>query len=165
MILYATNHIYYIAYNYKLSTNSLEIHKITMYFLLHICVLHLSVTTVLANASRLSYCQNSNSAFGSLYWWLCYHWDLEKNKTTIAVLDILTVLSLSNYFTYWDQEEPHCYVLLIWIQECNTLVSMKSLELNIQCHCWHESIVYLLLYLCHFTLFAIFVTLFLLFTR
>ena len=83
------------------------------------------------------------------YWWL----------------EILTVLSLSDYFTYWDQEEPHCYVLLIWIQEYNTLVSMKSLELNMQWHCWHESIINLLLYFCHFTLFAIPLLLLLLFTR
>ena len=153
-----------LAYNYKLSSNSLEIHKITMLYLLDICVLHLSVTTVLANASLLSYYKKRYSAFGSLNWWLHYHWDLEKNNTAITILEILTVLSLSDYFTYWDQEEPHCYILLILIQECNTLVSRKSLELNIQCHCWHESIINLLLYFCHFTLFAIFVTLFLLFT-
>ena len=133
--------------------------------MLDICVLHLSVTTVLVNASLLSYCQNPNSAFGSLNWWLCYHWDLEKNNTTIAILEILIVLLLIDLYTYWDWEEPHCYVLLIWIQECNTLVSRKSLELNIQWHCWHESIINLLLYSCHFTLFAIPLLLFLLFTR
>ena len=163
--MYATNNIYHIAYYDTQSTKLLEIHKLSKYYLLHICALSLSVTTVLVNASLLSYCKKRYSAFRSLNWWLQYHEVVEENGTTIAILEILTVLSLLNYFTYWDWEEPHCYVLLILIQECNILVSMKSLELNIQWHCWHESIVYLLLYSCHVTLFAIPLHLFLLFTR
>jgi hypothetical protein len=63
---YATDHIYHLAYNYKLSSNSLEIHKLTKEYLLDICVLHLSVTTVLANASLLSYYRYHHSAFGSV---------------------------------------------------------------------------------------------------
>ena len=66
----------------------------------------------------------------------------------------IAVINLS-YFTYWDWEEPHCYVLLIWIQECNTLVSMKKLALNIQWHCWHESIIlyYFIFFMLHYLLF------------
>ena len=89
MLSYATNHIYHLAYNYKLSTNSLEIHKLSKYYLLDICVLYLSVTKVLVNASLLSYCQNLNSALVSLNWWLCSHWDLEKNNTTIDGLEYI----------------------------------------------------------------------------
>ena len=129
------------------------------------CVLNLSVTTVLVNASLLSYCQNHYSAFVSWNGWLQYHEVVDNNGTTIAILETLIVLLLSDYFTYWDWEQAHCSILLILLQKYNTLVSMKKLELNIQWHCWHESIIHLLLYFCHFTLFAIFVTLFLLFTR
>ena len=124
--------------------------------MLDICVLHLSVTKVLVNASLLSYCKKRYSAFRSLNWWLQYHEVVEENGTTITILEILIVVLLIDYYTYWDWEHAHCTVLLIWIQECNTLVSMKSLELNIQWHCWHESIINILLYFCHFkTLFAI----------
>ena len=45
------NNIYHITYYYKQSTKLLEIHKLSKQYLLHrICVLSLSVMTVLANA-------------------------------------------------------------------------------------------------------------------
>ena len=55
---------------------------------------------MLANASLLSYCQNHYSAFGSLNWWLCYHWDLEKRNTTI---DALSTLKYSGHVVYMDR--------------------------------------------------------------
>ena len=50
LLMYATNNIYHIAYYYKQSTKLLEIHNLSKQYLLHICVLSLSVMTVLADA-------------------------------------------------------------------------------------------------------------------
>ena len=117
LISYATNHIYHLAYNYKLSTNSLEIHKITMKYLPDICVLHLSVTTVLANASLLSYCKNHYSAFCSLNWWLHYHCNLEKNNTTID--------SLKYWLCY------HC--------QTNSHIELKKSPISMSCSFWYKN--------------------------
>ena len=155
LLMYATNNIYHIAYYYKQSTKLLEIHNLSKQYLLHICVLSLSVMTVLADAWILSYCQYHYSAIVGLNWWLHYHEVVEKNSTTIAAFARLIVLILIDLYDYWDWEQAHCAILLILIQKYNTLVCMMLLELNIQWHCWHESIEYLLLFLVmlHYLLF------------
>ena len=75
-------------------------------------------------------------------------------KLPVWNIDCVITDRLTDLYTHWDWEGPHCSFLLILILGCNTSVSMMSLELNVQCYCWHESIVYLLLYSCHATLFA-----------